>query len=273
MADCQWLQRLHTYGLLRPSFRPPESVLALRGYWRQRQMQVRYAASHVQHIQKALEQMNVKLTEVAADIIGLTGTRILEAILQGQRDATQLARLRDPACQKTEQEYAQALQGTWRPEHLFALKQAYALYRFHHQQITECDERVAEEFARLPNRAADKPFQPRPRRAQTQEQRGALRCRAALIQGSGRGPDADRWHRGQHRPSDFGGDWRRCQPFSDGEAFCQLATVKSAVGGEQSHSLALQACELAKDDGILRWRFRLVSWRRTTASFAGASGL
>jgi transposase len=164
VADCQWLQRLHTYGLLRPSFRPPESVLALRGYWRQRQMQVRYAASHVQHIQKALEQMNVKLTEVAADIMGLTGTRILEAILQGERDATQLARLRDPTCQKTEHEYAQALQGTWRPEHLFALKQAYALYRFHHQQITECDERVAEELARLPNRAADKPFQPRPRR-------------------------------------------------------------------------------------------------------------
>jgi len=164
VADCQWLQRLHTYGLLRPSFRPPESVLALRGYWRQRQMQVRYAASHVQHIQKALEQMNVKLTEVAADIMGLTGRRIIEAILRGERDARLLASLRDPTCKKSEEEYAKALQGTWRPEHLFALKQAYALYRFHHEQITECDQRVAEELARLPNRAADKPFQPRPRR-------------------------------------------------------------------------------------------------------------
>jgi hypothetical protein len=124
VADCQWLQRLHTYGLLRPSFRPPESVLALRGYWRQRQMQVRYAASHVQHIQKALEQMNVKLGEVAADIMGQTGTRILEAILHGERDAEQLARLRDPSCKKSEKEYAKALQGTWRPEHLFALQQA-----------------------------------------------------------------------------------------------------------------------------------------------------
>src|SRR5207248_4205685 len=101
VLDCQWIQRLHSYGLLRPSFRPPESVLALRGYWRQRQMQVRYAASHVQHIQKALEQMNVKLTEVAADIRGLTGTRILEAILQGERDAKVLAGLRDPSCKKT----------------------------------------------------------------------------------------------------------------------------------------------------------------------------
>jgi transposase len=164
VADCQWLQRLHTYGLLRPSFRPPEWVLALRGYWRQRQMQVRYAAGHVQHIQKALEQMNVKLTEVAADIMGMTGTRIIQAILQGERDAKKLAGLRDPSCKKSAAEYAKALEGTWRPEHLFALKQAFDLYQFHHQQIAECDQRVAEELARLPNRAADKPFQPRPRR-------------------------------------------------------------------------------------------------------------
>lgn len=164
VADCQWLQRLHTFGLLRPSFRPPESVLTLRGYWRQRQMQVRYAASHVQHIQKALEQMNVKLTEVAADIMGATGTRIIQAILQGERDAQKLASLRDANCKKTQQEYAKALEGTWRPEHLFALQQAFALYQFHHQQITECDQRLEEELARLPNRAADKPFQPRRRR-------------------------------------------------------------------------------------------------------------
>jgi len=164
VVDCQWLQRLHTYGLLRPSFRPPEAVLALRGYWRQRQMQVRYAASHVQHMQKALEQMNVKLTEVAADIMGMTGTRIIEAILQGEREPNRLAQLRDPSCKKSEAEYAKALEGTWRPEHLFALKQAYALYRFHHQQITECDQRMAEELARLPNRATGKPFQPRRRR-------------------------------------------------------------------------------------------------------------
>jgi transposase len=164
VLDCQWLQRLHTFGLLRPSFRPPDSVLALRGYWRQRQTQVRYAASHVQHIQKALEQMNIKLSEVAADIMGLTGTRIIQAILQGERDAKVLASLRDASCKKTEEEYAKALEGTWRPEHLFALKQAWDLYRFYHQQITECDQRVAEELARLPNAAGDKPFQPRPRR-------------------------------------------------------------------------------------------------------------
>jgi len=162
--DCQWLQRLHTFGLLRPSFRPPESVLALRGYWRQRQMVVRYAASHVQHMQKALEQMNVKLTEVASDITGLTGTAIIAAILRGQRDPKKLAALRHEQCARSEEEYAKALEGTWRAEHLFALKQAYELYQFHQRQITACDQQIEEELARLPNRAGDKPFQVKPRR-------------------------------------------------------------------------------------------------------------
>lgn len=163
VLDCQWLQRLHTFGLLRPSFRPPDSVLALRGYWRQRQLLVRYAASHVQHMQKALEQMNVKLAEVAADITGVTGTAIIEAIVRGERDPHKLAGLRDGRCAKTKEEYAKALEGTWRPAHVFALKQAYALYRFLHDQITECDQQISAELARLPNRAGDKPLQPRRR--------------------------------------------------------------------------------------------------------------
>lgn len=160
VLDCQWLQRLHTFGLLRPSFRPPESVLTLRGYWRERQTLVRYAASHVQHMQKALEQLNVKLTEVAADITGKTGTAIIEALLQGERDPHKLACLRDGRCAKSQQEYAKALAGTWRAEHLFALKHAHELYRFIHQQITECDEQIRVELSQLPDRAGAKPYQP-----------------------------------------------------------------------------------------------------------------
>jgi transposase len=125
-------------------------------------MQVRYAASHVQHMQKALEQMNVKLTEVLADITGLTGRRIIEAILAGQRDAKVLAALRHDRCKQSEEAIARALEGTWRPEHLFALQQAYDLYRFHHMQIEECDARLQQELAKLPNRSQDKPFQRRP---------------------------------------------------------------------------------------------------------------
>jgi transposase len=164
VLDCQWIQRLHSYGLLRPSFRPAESVVALRAYWRQRQMQIRYASSHVQHMQKALEQMNVKLTEVITDITGKTGLRIIEAILQGERDPQTLAALRDKKCKNDAATIAKALEGTWRPEHLFALQQAYDLYQFHHQQITQCDAKLQAELAKLPDRASSKPFTPRPRK-------------------------------------------------------------------------------------------------------------
>jgi transposase len=164
VLDVQWIQRLHTYGLLRPSFRPPDSIMALRGYHRQRQMQVRYAASHVQHMQKALEQMNVKLSEVLADITGLTGRRIIEAILQGERNPSKLATLRDIQCHNDKATIAKALEGTWRVEHLFALKQSYDLYRFHHQQMEECDQRIKAELTKLPDRAGDKQFVPKPRK-------------------------------------------------------------------------------------------------------------
>jgi transposase len=156
VLDAQWIQRLHSYGLLRASFRPPDSVLALRAYWRQRQMQVRYAASHVQHMQKALEQMNVKLAEVVTDITGLTGMSIIDTILDGERDPIKLAKLRDERCHHSEEEIALALEGTWRPEHLFELRQARELYRFHHRQMSECDEQVQAELAKFANRAGEK---------------------------------------------------------------------------------------------------------------------
>ncbi len=126
VLDAQWIQRLHSYGLLRASFRPPDTVLALRAYWRQRQMQVRYAAYHVQHMQKAMEQMNVKLTEVVSDITGLTGMSIIDAILKGERNPVRLAKLRDARCHSTEHEIALALEGTWRPEHLFPTEKHFA---------------------------------------------------------------------------------------------------------------------------------------------------
>jgi transposase len=165
VLDAQWIQRLHSYGLLRASFRPPDSVLALRSYWRQRQMQVRYAASHVQHMQKAMEQMNVKLTEVVSDITGLTGMSIIDAILNGERDPVRLAKLRDTRCHNTEDKIALALEGTWRAEHLFELRQARDLYRFHHQLISECDRQVQAELAKFSNRAGEKTCTAKPRKS------------------------------------------------------------------------------------------------------------
>ena len=162
--DCQWLQRLHTCGLLRPSFRPPEAVLALRGYWRQRRTLVRYASHHVQHMQKSLEQMNVKLTEVVSSIVGVTGTAIIRAILDGERDPRKLAALRNAKCARPESELAKALEGTWRPEHLFALKQAFALYEYLHAQIDECDAQIAAALDRLPALVEGEPPASKPRR-------------------------------------------------------------------------------------------------------------
>jgi transposase len=138
-------------------------VLALRAYWRQRQMQVRYASHHIQHMQKALEQMNVKLTEVVSSIVGLTGMSIIKAILDGERDSIKLAKLRDERCHSSEDQIALALQGTWRPEHLFELRQAYDLYQFHHKQITECDVQIEKELDDLPNQAKEKTRTAKPR--------------------------------------------------------------------------------------------------------------
>jgi transposase len=107
-------------------------------------------------MQKALEQMNVKLTEVVSDITGLTGMSIIEAILNGQRDPVKLAKLRDERCRHSADEIALALEGTWRTEHLFELRQARELYQFHHQKITECDQQVQAELATFANRAAEK---------------------------------------------------------------------------------------------------------------------
>jgi len=142
VLDCQWIQQLHTYGLLQGSFRPEEDICVLRSYMRQRAMLVKYAGQHVQHMQKALMQMNVQLHHAITDITGATGLRIIDAILSGNRDPHELAKLRDGRCKRTEEDIAMALQGNWREEHLFALKQAVELYRFYHRQLTELDERI-----------------------------------------------------------------------------------------------------------------------------------
>lgn len=154
--DCQWLQRLHTYGLLKGSFRPPEAVQALRAYHRQRLTLIRNCARAIQHMQKALEQMNVKLTEVLSDIACMTGLLIIRAILAGERDSGVLARLRDQRCATSEAEIALALQGTWLPEHLFSLRQAVEAYDFYQKQKGHCEEAIEAELKKQTPRSGDK---------------------------------------------------------------------------------------------------------------------
>jgi len=142
VLDCQWIQQLHTYGLLSGAFRPSDQVCALRSYVRQREMLIRRGGQHVQHIQKALTQMNVKLTQVLSDVTGKTGLKIIRAILEGERDPAKLAALRDGRCRKDEATIAKALQGNWRDEHLFALRQAVELYDVYQEKIEACDREI-----------------------------------------------------------------------------------------------------------------------------------
>ncbi len=164
ILDCQWIQQLHTYGLLRASFRPPEEICALRAMARHRDNLIRYRSAHIQHMQKTLQLMNVKLTEVVSDITGVTGLSIIRAIVVGERNPYQLARLRQSGCAKSEEEIAKALQGNYKPEHVFVLKQALAQYDFYLQQIQECDAQMEAMYAALPPSDPDDRVSPPPRR-------------------------------------------------------------------------------------------------------------
>lgn len=146
VLDCQWIRQLHTYGLLDAAFRPPAEMLALRALMRQRRMLIEHGAQHIQHIQKALDLMNVKLHLVLSDVVGVTGLRIIRAILDGKRSPSDLAALREPSCSGSEEMFVDALTGNYRLEHLFALKQAVALFDFHQKLIAECDVEIEAEL-------------------------------------------------------------------------------------------------------------------------------
>lgn len=149
VLDCQWLQRLHTYGLLSGSFRPDDAICVLRSYWRHRTTLISYISSHVQHMQKALIQMNVQLHKVISDITGVTGMRIIRAILSGERDPVKLAQMKNYRIKSTTETIAKALEGDYRQEHLFCLKQAVELYDFYQRQVQACDREIARYFSQL----------------------------------------------------------------------------------------------------------------------------
>jgi transposase len=139
LVDCQWIQQLHTYGLLPASFRPDAEIATLRAYVRHRENLLRYRAAHIQHMQKSLQLMNVQLPNIISDITGVTGMKIIRSILAGERNPLILAHFRDPRCNSTEEEIAKYLEGNYRPEHLFALRQAVELFDFYNQQLAACD--------------------------------------------------------------------------------------------------------------------------------------
>jgi len=142
VQESQWLLKLHTYGLLRNSFRPRQEIRTLRTYWRQRNDLVRTAGRHIQRMQKALTQMNIQLANVLSDLSGMTGQAIIKAILAGERDPHQLARFRDPHVKASEEEIARSLEGNWQEDLLFVLKQEQDGYEFCRKQMAECDRRI-----------------------------------------------------------------------------------------------------------------------------------
>lgn len=163
VLDCQWLQQLMSYGLLSGAFRPKEEICVLRALSRQREMLVQYQIKHIQHMQKALTQMNVQLDNVISNIVGVTGQKIVRAILSGERDARALARLRDGRIRAREEEIVKSLQANWREEHLFSLKQAVNLYDSYQSSITECDEQLARVLGRIASYDKPPSDPPKPR--------------------------------------------------------------------------------------------------------------
>ena len=147
IIDCQWIQQLHTYGLLRGSFIPEAEIRSLRAYIRHRDSLIRHRSAHIQHIQKTLQRMNLKLTQVLSDITGLTGMSIIRAILTGERDPHKLAQFRHGQCAKSEEEIAKSLHGNYKPEYLFSLRQMVEMYDFYNQQIADCDTQIEAQFA------------------------------------------------------------------------------------------------------------------------------
>jgi transposase len=142
VQESQWLMKLHTYGLLRNSFRPSQEIRVMRTYWRQRNDLVQSASRHIQRMQKALTQMNVQLANVLSDVSGVTGQAIIKAILPGERNPHKLAAFRDPRVKASEQQIAQSLEGNWQQDLLFVLKQEQDGYEFCQKQMTECDRQL-----------------------------------------------------------------------------------------------------------------------------------
>jgi transposase len=155
VLDCQWLQYLHSVGLLNASFRPEQDVCAIRSLLRHRESLVQIASVHVQHMQKALDQMNLQIHHVISDITGVTGLAITDAIIAGNRDPQEMAKLRDRRIKASLETVAKSLVGDYRPEHIFTLKQSQTAYRYYQQLIADCDQEIQQRVERFQSKDAD----------------------------------------------------------------------------------------------------------------------
>lgn len=179
VKDAQWLQQLHSYGLLRASFRPTAPIAALRAYLRHRERLLEFSASHVQHMQKALMQMNLQLHHVVSDITGVTGMKIIRSLLGGERDPQTLAEYRDNRCKSFVDTIREALTGHYQPEHVFALRQAVELYDVYQAKLRDCDTEIEQTLQALP-RATVAPLPPPRGKRVKQKNEPAFELRSVL---------------------------------------------------------------------------------------------
>jgi len=171
VQESQWLMKLHTYGLLRNSFRPSQEIRVMRTYWRQRNDLVQSAGRHILRRQKALTQMNIQLANVLSDVSGATGQAIIKAILAGEHDPYKLAAFRDPRVQASEEQIAQSLEGNWQPDLLFLLKQEQDGYQFCQKQMAECDRQLAQYLQQREDRSQGAPLPEEKRKGRLKKKR------------------------------------------------------------------------------------------------------
>ena len=186
--DCEWIQRLHSCGLLRGSFRPPEAICMLRTLVRDKAILVAESADWLRRMQKALDQMNVRVHRAVSEIDGVTGMKIVRAIAEGERDPMKLAKLRDWRCRKSEEEISNELTGHWREDHLFSLRQSLHMYDAIQQRVADYDQEILRKLAELQReecRHEPPPNVNNPHKARAIKKRGEEPMREALYRMSG----------------------------------------------------------------------------------------
>ena len=203
----------------------------LRSYLRQRAMLVEYAAHHVQHMHKALTQMNIKLQHVISDITGRTGTEIVEAIVGGEREPRKLAKLRDPRIKADEKTIAESLRGHWKQEHIFELTQALELYKVYRAKMEECDSEIELHLRRFEDRSDGGVPADRAGRKYRPWQRAQVRCAHTPVQDDRGGPDRDRRSGQLHGAEGGERGWGGYEPVADGEALRLMAGPEPPTTG------------------------------------------
>jgi transposase len=274
VLDCQWLQQLHTYGLLQGAFRPVEEICVLRAYLRQRGMLVKSAAAHIQHLQKALQQMNLLLHTVVSDITGVTGMKIMRAILAGERNPQVLAASRDQRCKQSAAVIAESLVGNYREEHLFALRQALELYEVYQAQIAACDREIERQLASFAPVVEGEP--PAPKRGANAAKESERALRTHLYQMTGVdltqldgiqattavvliaeiGCDMSRWPSAKHFAS-----WLGLCPGTKVSGGKVLASRTKRVANRAATALRLAASSLYRSRSALGAYFRRLKAR------------